>query len=93
MIRRTLSRVAPGCCTTTRLTATGVIAVAGKTWRGARDAAGHLTTLLTALLGPMDLTDVVVTADALHSTLLKRRHYVETDTGVDVDSQEQSPLA
>ncbi len=69
-----------------------VIAVDGKTLRGARDAAGHLTHLLAALdhgsgvvlgqvevgaktneiplitdlLAPLDLTDAVVTADALH---------------------------
>lgn len=69
-----------------------VIAVDGKTLRGAKDAAGHLTHLLAALdqgsgvvlgqievgaktneiplitdlLAPFDLTDVVVTADALH---------------------------
>ena len=69
-----------------------VIAVDGKTLRGAKDTAGHLTHLLAALdhgsgvvlgqvevgaktneiplitdlLGMLDLTDVVVTADALH---------------------------
>ncbi|KHJ73622.1 ISAs1 family transposase [Rhodococcus sp. Chr-9] len=69
-----------------------VIAVDGKTLRGAKDAAGHLTHLLAAmdhnsgvvlgqvevgaktneiplivdLLAGLDLTDVVVTADALH---------------------------
>ncbi|MHC6214695.1 hypothetical protein [Rhodococcus ruber] len=67
-----------------------MIAVYGKTLRGARDAAGHLThllaaldhdagvvlgqvgattneiPLLTELLDPVDITDMVVTADALH---------------------------
>ncbi|CDZ87539.1 ISAs1 family transposase [Rhodococcus ruber] len=69
-----------------------VVAVDGKTLRGAKDAAGHLTHLLAALdqgsgvvlgqvevgaktneiplitdlLDALDLTDVVVTADALH---------------------------
>lgn len=69
-----------------------VIAVDGKTLRGAKDTAGHLThplaaldqgsgvvlgqvevgaktneiPLITDVLDPLDLTDVVVTADALH---------------------------
>lgn len=69
-----------------------MVAIDGKTLRGAKDAAGHLTHLLAALdqdsgvvlgqvevgaktneiplitdlLAPLDLTDVVVTADALH---------------------------
>lgn len=101
-IRRTLGRVDAGLLDrmlgawawlrTTTVDGRRVIAVDGKTLRGARDAAGHLThllaaldhdagvvvgqlevgartneiPLLTELLDPVDLTDVVVTADALH---------------------------
>lgn len=79
-----------------------VIAVDGKTLRGAKDAAGHLTHLLaaldhgsgvvlgqlevgaktneipliTGLLAPFDLTDVVVTADALHCQRATADHIV-----------------
>lgn len=79
-----------------------VIAVDGKTLRGAKDAAGHLTHLLavldhgsgvvlgqvevgaktneipliTDLLAPLDLTDVVVTADALHCQRTTAEHIV-----------------
>ncbi|WP_072691746.1 ISAs1 family transposase [Rhodococcus marinonascens] len=88
-----------------------VIAVDGKTLRGAKDAAGDLTHLLAALdhttgtvlgqdevgaktneipkltdlLDPLDLTDVVVTADALHCQrataeyiVVRGGHYVFT---------------
>jgi len=79
-----------------------VIAVDGKTLRGAKDAAGHLTHLLAALdqhsgvvlgqvevgaktneiplivdlLDMLDLTDVVVTADALHFQRATAEHIV-----------------
>lgn len=79
-----------------------VIAVDGKTLRGAKDVAGHLTHLLAALdhgsgvvlgqvevgaktneiplivdlLAPLDLTDVVVTADALHCQRATAEHIV-----------------
>jgi len=79
-----------------------VVAVDGKTLRGAKDAAGHLTHLLAVLdhssgvvlgqvevgpktneiplivdlLGPLDLTDVVVTADALHCQRATAEHIV-----------------
>lgn len=79
-----------------------VIAVDGKTLRGAKDAAGHLTHLLAALdqgsgvalgqlevgaktneiplitdlLAAFDLTDVVVTADALHCQRATAEHIV-----------------
>lgn len=79
-----------------------VIAVEGKTLRGAKDVAGHLTHLLAALdhgsgvvlgqvevgaktneiplivdpLAPLDLTDVVVTADALHCQRATAEHIV-----------------
>lgn len=80
-----------------------VIAVDGKTLRGAKDAAGHLTHLLAALdqasgvvlgqvevgaktneiplitdlLAAFDLTDVVVTADALHCQRATAEYIVE----------------
>lgn len=79
-----------------------VMAIDGKTLRGAKGAAGHLTHLLAALdqgsgvvlgqvevgaktneiplitdlLAPLDLTDVVVTADALHCQRATAEHIV-----------------
>jgi predicted transposase YbfD/YdcC len=101
-IRRTLTRIDAGVLDqvigawawlrTQMIDGRRVIAVDGKTLRGAKDTAGYLTHLLAALdqgsgvvlghvevgaktneiplivdlLGGLDLTDVVVTADALH---------------------------
>jgi len=90
-IRRCLQRLDPGVLDaligawmwlrTSHTEGRRIIAFDGKSLRGARDAAGHLTHLLAAddgrredqripvltkLLDTMDIADAVITADALH---------------------------
>ena len=65
----TMDRWPPSEATIRRLTHQHdrrVIAVDGKTPRGARDAAGNLVLLLAGLLKVLDITDAVVTAEAMH---------------------------